>query len=219
VFERKRQIADKFIVLASDGVFDFMSNADVVNFFSERLYPTSRADGEGEREGGDSARGSRNGFDYTGRSDDVCGDMPVTPSRPPPISAERFRVLAALACDQILQECLKRGATDNMSVVLIILGASAQVGGSDVEAEENAIWAEGRMAAAAAATAVDAYAPTAATDAATAAAAAAMDGTSAVPREALPRIAACEVEGDAHAAIAGDVDALTSGISKRLHFN
>lgn len=78
-----RSMADVFIVMGCDGVWDVMSSQAVVDFMSEKLGYTMYGDPEG------------------GVSDTD----------------------AAAACDALLEECLARGAMDNLSVVLIILGS------------------------------------------------------------------------------------------------
>ena len=90
-----RSPADKFIVLACDGIFDVMSNQEVVSFFSSRIctLPTSA---------------------------DEDQDYEESP-RPANIAARQ--AAAAAACDELLQECLKRGSCDNMSVVVVLLGS------------------------------------------------------------------------------------------------
>ena len=85
-----RTAVDKFAVIACDGVFDVMSNEEIVSFFTQRLYAFGDGGGAG-----------------SGRS---IYSEPNT-SR---------QATAAAACDELLSECLQRGSCDNMSIVIIV---------------------------------------------------------------------------------------------------
>ena len=78
-------LKDAFLVLACDGIWDVMSNQEVVEYMGEKL-------------------------GYTSYGGPVGG---VTTQR------------AAIACDALLQACLEKGTVDNISVILIVLGAPA----------------------------------------------------------------------------------------------
>jgi len=93
-----KNLDDQFVVIASDGVYDLMTSSEVVTFFSERLtLPT------------DCMTEEENSSDST-RSSGISNRDARTQER------------AASACDELLEECLRRGSADNMSVVVVIFG-------------------------------------------------------------------------------------------------
>jgi len=87
VLVHTRRARDAFIVLACDGIWDVMSNQEVVDFMGVRI-------------------------GYTAYGGPAGGANTST---------------AATACDALLEECLNRGSIDNISVILIILGAPVAV--------------------------------------------------------------------------------------------
>ena len=88
-----RRVGDQFVLLACDGVWDVMSSPQAVAFVAALL----------ER-------------------------APAPPARAPPahdaevvdeVEEERLRLGGVV--ERLLDECLRRGSTDNMSAVLVIL--------------------------------------------------------------------------------------------------
>jgi len=129
-----RTPVDKFVVIACDGVYDVMSNAEIVTFFSQRLcalssgrswlgaagsgwnnnYSSRSSSGRGSGSGSGGGSGSgRGGVDGLWDGDSFSADSNSDPSTV-------RQSAAAAACDELLQECLRRGSCDNMSVVVIL---------------------------------------------------------------------------------------------------
>ena len=76
---------DAFVVLACDGIWDVMSNQEVVDFFCNEL--------------------------------SLCD-----PSQSSSVSDEdKSPPLLAGACDRLLERCLQKGSTDNMTVLVVFL--------------------------------------------------------------------------------------------------
>jgi serine/threonine protein phosphatase PrpC len=104
VFERSNE--DAFVVLACDGVYDVMSNEEVVAFFAEKLGYISGT----EPVAFVSPLASRTSYSVPQRGGIAAGARGTS------------QVATTAACDALLKECLKRGSGDNMSVLLILLG-------------------------------------------------------------------------------------------------
>ncbi len=102
---------DAFIVLACDGVFDVMSNEEVVDFLARKLglLPPLHSDG-------DVGGGGTSSFSSPLPNRTQCS------ATQRPVGGFSSHT-ATSACDALLKECLKRGSTDNMSVVLLLLGS------------------------------------------------------------------------------------------------
>jgi hypothetical protein len=85
-----------FIVIACDGIWDVMSNEEVVQFVYSKLsdWKTMRA-----------AQGKN-------------GIMAVI--------TRNIQEIAAKVCDELLLECLRRGSEDNMSLLLVLLPAMVE---------------------------------------------------------------------------------------------
>jgi len=136
-----RTPADKFVVIACDGVYDVMSNAEVVSFFSQRLCALGcdvGGSGSGSSWTGagssgrtnnlnnysssrsSSARGSDSGNGYGNGSGRGADGMWDSFSADAESSNTARQSAAAAACDELLAECLRRGSCDNMSVVVIL---------------------------------------------------------------------------------------------------
>ena len=106
VFSRSEN--DAFIVLASDGVFDVMSNQDVVDFLARKLGFLPPLLGGDDCETNAFSSPLPNRTQYSSAQRPVGGFSSHT---------------AANACDALLKECLKRGSSDNMSVLVLLLGS------------------------------------------------------------------------------------------------
>lgn len=84
IYVHQRSARDAFLVLACDGVWDKMSNIEVVTFLAVKM-----------------------GYTLYTPGGPVGGANAAT---------------AAEACDALLEECMRRGATDNLTVLVVILG-------------------------------------------------------------------------------------------------
>ena len=106
---------DDFVLLACDGVWDVISNNDCVAFvcgFLERTPAKSDtaapAAAPPRSALSDTASGGR-----TGMQPACAADFGGT--------AEEVRVATGMICEALLDECLRRGSTDNISAVLVLL--------------------------------------------------------------------------------------------------
>ena len=79
----ERSNEDAFIIMACDGIWDVMTNRDVVNFVGKKL-----------------------GYTAYGR----------------PVGGVTTKNIAE-ACDSLLEECIRRNATDNLSILVIVTGS------------------------------------------------------------------------------------------------
>ncbi len=96
----KRDTRDAFVVLACDGVTNVMTNEEIVSFLAKeigfvQLYTKTEVDENGNT-----------------KEIQIEGDAQF-----PRVDNERI----AIACDELLKECLRRRSSDNMSVVVVVL--------------------------------------------------------------------------------------------------
>jgi len=91
--------SDLFIVIACDGIWDVMTNDEVVAFLAEKL-----------------------GFTSPSISTQVD-----TPYKNDTTHVEDMKILVAKSCDELIKECFLRNSTDNMSVLVVLLQSNIGV--------------------------------------------------------------------------------------------
>jgi hypothetical protein len=94
-------IRDWFIVIACDGIWDVMSNDEVVEFVAVHLGYVSEHD-------------TATTAAAAGHSSDMSSGLYEA-------TMEELQQAAAAAGDALLEECLRRGSTDNMSALVVLL--------------------------------------------------------------------------------------------------
>ena len=87
---------DGFIVLGCDGIYDVLSNYDIVNYVGKKIeYYIGTSGSSSCSSGGGSSSGS-SGLDL-------------------------LKTAVVLSCDDLLEYCIESGSNDNMSVIVIII--------------------------------------------------------------------------------------------------
>ncbi|KAL1519355.1 hypothetical protein AB1Y20_022881 [Prymnesium parvum] len=97
---------DRFLLLACDGVWDVMSSSDAVEFVGACFVQSTRR--------GAAVKGEA--------ADEPSRDAPhETEAAKAAVEREALRAGLGTVCELLLDECLRRGSTDNISVVLVLL--------------------------------------------------------------------------------------------------
>lgn len=154
----KRLSSDQFVLLACDGVWDVMSSADAIAFVSNLLERTPEVQGTSEAEqrselyATQQMDAARPGPEPPGLlSRQSSAHIAATNAAHLIQQAEKDddmeRLSLGVICEMLIDECVSRGSTDNISVVLVILDHSLRAKQGFLSAAEAAH----RVAAAAAA--------------------------------------------------------------------
>ena len=110
---RVRSVSDRFVVMGSDGVFDVLGNQEVVDTIQQSLIGSGLLGGDVKGEGGSKQGGVSMGSVF---SLGILGK-----SRDAEEEDEKGSEELAIACDKLLEKCIDKGTTDNMSVIVIWL--------------------------------------------------------------------------------------------------
>ena len=110
---RVRSVGDRFVVMGSDGVFDVLGNQEVVDTIQQSLIGSGLLGGDVKGEGGSKQGGVSMGSVF---SLGILGK-----SRDAEEEDEKGSEELAIACDKLLEKCIDKGTTDNMSVIVIWL--------------------------------------------------------------------------------------------------
>ena len=110
---RVRSVCDRFVVMGSDGIFDVLGNQEVVDIIQQSLVGSGLLGGDVKGEGGSKQGGVSKGSVFSlgmlGKSRDAEEED------------EKGSEELAIACDKLLEKCIDKGTTDNMSVIVIWL--------------------------------------------------------------------------------------------------
>ena len=112
---RVRSVSDRFVVMGSDGVFDVLGNQEVVDTIQQSLIGSGILGGDVKGEGG--SKGGQGGMS----KGSVFSLGILGKSRDTEEEDEKGTEELAVACDKLLEKCIDKGTTDNMSVIVIWL--------------------------------------------------------------------------------------------------